>query len=117
MTIVKELFLGAAVSVISLGCAAAFADSAPNSLKVRFGDLNLQQPRDIARLYNRIRLAADQTCGPRAVGGYYTESVDYRNCYSETIAQAIARLDRPAVTAYYRERSAETAAREQLADQ
>jgi UrcA family protein len=68
-------------------------------------------------LYNRIRLAADQACGPRTIGGYYSESIEYRNCYSDTIAQAVARLDRPAVTAYYRERSAEAAAREELADQ
>jgi UrcA family protein len=117
MTITRELFLGAAVSVIALGCAAAFADSAPNSLKVRFGDLNLQQPRDVARLYNRIRLAADQMCGPRSVGGFYIASDDYQHCYNDTIAQTVARLDRPAVTAYYRERSAEAAAREELADQ
>ncbi len=117
MTTTRKLFLGTAVSVLVLGCAAAFADPAANSLKVRFGDLNLQQPRDVARLYNRIRVAADEMCGPRSVGGFYVASNDYQHCYADTIAQTVARLDRPAVTAYYRERSAEAAGREELADQ
>jgi UrcA family protein len=116
MTVARKLFLGAAVSAISLGCAGAYADSAPNSasssLTVRIADLNLNQPRDIARLYTRISSAADKVCGPRSVGGFNLTSADYLSCYSDAVAQAVAHLDRPAVTAYYRVRSAESAGRD-----
>jgi UrcA family protein len=112
MTIAGRLFAAAAVSVLSFGCEAVNADSAPSSLTVRIADLNLNQPRDIARLYTRISSAADKMCGPRSVGGFNLTSSDYLSCYSDAVAQAVTRLDRPAVTAYYRERTSESAARE-----
>lgn len=115
MTTLGKLMLGAAV--VSLASHVAIADSTPMSLTVRFGDLSLGQSQDVARLYNRIRLAAGEACGPRVVGGFYTESADYRRCFADTMAQTITRLDRPAVTAYYRERVAKDAAREQLAEE
>jgi UrcA family protein len=112
MTIAGRILAAAAVSVLSFGSAAAYADPATSSLTVRIADLNLNQPRDIARLYTRISSAADKMCGPRSVGGFNLTSSDYLSCYSDAVAQAVAHLDRPAVTAYYRERSAEPGARE-----
>jgi UrcA family protein len=114
MTTFGRLIVGTAVGVI-LASASAYADSAPNSapssLSVRIADLNLAQPRDVARLYTRISKAADQVCGPRSVGGFNLTSTDYRTCYADAIEQAVAHLDRPVVTAYYRERLVESAPR------
>jgi UrcA family protein len=110
MTIIENLLRGAAVSVVALTGAAAQADSPPavgfqHSSIVRFADLNLDRPRDVARLYNRIALVADKVCGPRSLTGSYSKSADYASCYAETVAQAVARVDQPALTAYFRQRA------------
>jgi UrcA family protein len=123
MAITRKL-LGTAVSVLSLTCAAAYADSTssadPASLAwshsvwshsevVRFNDLNLDQPRDLARLFNRVTSAANKVCGPRSFAGLYNKTADYESCYSESIAHAVSRIDQPSVTAYFRQRSADWA--------
>lgn len=110
MTIVENLLTGAAVSFIALTGAAAYADSPPavgfqHTSIVRFEDLNLSRPRDVARLYNRITLGADKVCGPRSLTGSYSKSAIYASCYAETVAEAVARVDQPALTAYFRQRA------------
>jgi UrcA family protein len=126
MTIAHKL-LGAAVSVLSLACAAAYADSRPyaettlrigsHSELVRFNDLNLDQARDVARLHSRITLAADRVCGPRSFAGYYNKTADYEICYNDAIARAVAHIDRPSVTAYFQQRSSDLALRKLTAQQ
>jgi UrcA family protein len=124
---ITHKLLTAAVSVLSLTCAAAYADSTPSadttlligphSQVVRFHDLNLDQPRDLARLFNRVSSAADAVCGPRSFAGYYNKTADYEICYSDTLAHAVARIDRPAVTAYFQQRSSGKASRKLVAQQ
>jgi UrcA family protein len=107
--------VGAAVSVLLLASASAYADSTPyadttpplrlHSEVVRFDDLNLDQPRDLARLFNRVSSAADRVCGPRSFAGHYNKTADYESCYGDTIAHTVARIDRPSVTAYFQQRS------------
>jgi UrcA family protein len=126
MTIAHQL-VGAAISLLSLACTAAYADSTPNadatrqiglhSQVVRFDDLNLDQPRDLARLFNRVSSAADRVCGPRSFAGFYHKTADYEFCYSDTIARAVANIDRPSVTAYFEQRSSNWASRKLIARQ
>jgi UrcA family protein len=120
MAIAHKL-LGAAVSVLSFACAAAYADSTPlirpHSEVVRFNDLNHDQPRGLARLFNRVSSAADRVCGPRSFAGHYNKAADYESCYSDTIAHAVANIDRPSVTAYFQQRSADWAPRKLIAAQ
>ena len=108
MIIVRN-FLGAAVSVLSLACTAAYADTTPLNQSqlqvVGYKDLNLNQPRDVARLFSRINSAADRACGPRSFGGYPGKTADYTSCFSDAVARAVAYVDRPTVTAYYQQRS------------
>ena len=75
---------------------------------VGYKDLNLDQPRDMARLFNRISSAADRVCGPRSFGGFPNKTADYESCFSDAIARAVAHIDRPSVTAYFQQRSAES---------
>lgn len=107
MTIARN-FLGAAVSVLSLACTAAYADTIPLNRShfrvVSYNDLNLDQPRDVARLFNRINSAADKVCGPRSFGGFPNTTADYESCFSDAIARAVAHIDRPSVTAYFQQR-------------
>jgi UrcA family protein len=105
--------LGAAVSVLSLACAAASADTPPvigsHFELVRFNDLNLDQPRDVARLFNRVSSAADKVCGTRSFAAHYKKIADYEICYKDTVASAVARIDRPSLTAYFQQRSSDLA--------
>ena len=106
---IAKMLVGAAAAALSLACAGAYADSSQvpqfsHSSSVRFADLNLDRARDVARLYQRIALAADKVCGPSSLTGAYAKSATYRSCYSETVAQAVARVNHPGLTAYYRQR-------------
>jgi UrcA family protein len=98
-----KLLTAAAVSLVSLACASAYADSAQSSI-VRFKDLDLNRQHDVAKLYNRIAVAADRLCGPRSLTGSHYKIADYESCYSDAIAQAVARIDQASVTNYYRQR-------------
>ena len=110
MTITHNL-LGAAVSVLSLACAAAYADTPPligSHLElVRFNDLNLDQPRDVARLFNRVSSAADKVCGTHSFAAHYNKIADYEICYKDTVASTVAHIGRPSVTAYFQQRSSD----------
>jgi UrcA family protein len=106
MTIAGKLLAGIAVSFISLACATAYADS-PHILTVHYKDLDLSRPHDVAKLYNRIAVAADRVCGPRSLTGSHYKIADYESCYADAIAQAVAHIDQASVTSYYRARSAE----------
>jgi UrcA family protein len=112
MTIARN-FLGAAVSVLSLAGTAAYADTTPlnkSHLVVGYKDLDLDQPRDVARLFGRINSAADRVCGPRSFGGLPGKTAEYDSCFSDAIARAVARIDRPLVTAYFQQRGSDSEA-------
>ncbi len=85
--------------------ALAAADQAGENLPqttVHFGDLNLDQPSDVATLYRRIRLAAESVCGERLLPGHFIISPHWRGCVAQAVQRAIASVNRPALTAYYR---------------
>jgi UrcA family protein len=108
MSIRSKLLQGVTVSLISLACAVAYADTQLGQTSVHYSDLNLQRLHDVARLYDRIAVAADTLCGPRSLTGAYSKSGIYASCYRDAIAQAIARVNSPALTAYYIERTQPT---------
>jgi UrcA family protein len=113
--------LRAAVSVLSLACAAAYADAPPvigSQLElVRFNDLNLDQPRDVARLFKRVNSAADKVCGTRSFAAHYNKLADYEFCYKDTVASVIAHIDRPSVAAYFQQISPDLSLRKLIAQQ
>jgi UrcA family protein len=116
MKIIGKLLMAAA-SIVSLSCGAAYADSPSavgfqHSSLVRYSDLNLNRQQDVARLYARITLAADKLCGPRSLIGSYSKRADYTSCYTDTVAQAVASVDQPSLSAYFRQRSPEPVSRE-----
>ena len=97
--------LSIACAACAFACAAAYADAQfQHSSLVRFEDLSLQKPGDVAKLYGRITSAADKLCGPRSLTGAYAKSAVYASCYADTVAQAVARVDRAPLTAYYEQR-------------
>jgi UrcA family protein len=98
----------------------AFAATLPagedvRRVTVRFDDLNLEQPRGVAALYRRLRLAAEQVCGEPQRPGEAILSADWRACVAQAVERAVGAVDRPALTAYYRQHA--TSNRETLTAQ
>jgi UrcA family protein len=118
MAIARKLLTGVAMSVIALACAGAYADSPPfetHSSVVHIKDLNLNRPQDVATVYQRITVAADRVCGPRSLPGSHYRTTDYENCYADALARAVARIDQPSVTSYYRQRTESFSAKATIA--
>jgi UrcA family protein len=110
MTKAGQLLIGTVVSFMSLAGATAYADTSPvetHSLVVHLAGLNLDRTRDVAKLYKRISVAADRACGPSTLTGSFYKTADYESCYTDAVAQAVAHIDQPSVTGYYRQRLAE----------
>jgi UrcA family protein len=70
--------------------------------KVHFGDLNVDHPAGAAELYRRIRNAAESVCGDPQLPGSHMISLSWRSCVEQAVNRAVAAVDRPALTAYYR---------------
>jgi UrcA family protein len=66
---------------------------------VRFGDLDLTQEKDVAKLYSRIRRAARFVCGDHA--SYVGRFGDWLRCYNETIEDTVQQINRPTLTAFH----------------
>ena len=92
----------AAAALLTIS-AAVSASNAPieQSAAVRFGDLNLDRQADVATLYQRIGAAADQLCRTRV--GLYDTLYRYQGCMAESVRSAVGRVNRAALTDYYRQ--------------
>ena len=105
-----------AATALSIASTALYADSAPDgtrlSTTVHYADLNLNQPAGVAELYRRITVAANLLCGPRAYTGFYDLVPEFTRCSEKAIAAAVARADRPQLTAYYHAHAARSGSQE-----
>jgi len=88
-----------------------------HSAAVYLADVNFNRPGDVAALYERITYAADQVCGPRATTGSYYTSPGYLRCYAKAVEEAVARVNRPELAAYYTAQLARNSKAARLADQ
>jgi UrcA family protein len=79
---------------------------------VKFADLDVSQPRDAAILYSRIRTAAEELCSPLQSSGLgmATRAEKAHICVRESIARAVASVDKPALSAVYAARNPAPAA-------
>jgi UrcA family protein len=69
---------------------------------VRFADLDVSKPEDVARLYARISRTARDICGRSNADGDGRMSLEER-CIAKTIEDAVSRINRPMLTALYAE--------------
>jgi UrcA family protein len=88
-----------------LGClllTTAFAAPvvATDSVKVRYEDLNLTTPAGSATLLRRITQAAKVVC-PEYPAGDVRRIKIFRPCYREAVANAVANVHQPSLTALY----------------
>jgi UrcA family protein len=75
------------------------------SVTVSFGDLDLSKAAGAQTLYKRIKAAARRACGSIDGYTYMKPQSSWRKCYQSAIADAVARVDRPSLTALYKEES------------
>jgi len=95
-----------AIACCTLPLASIHAAEAPLSLQVgsefaqrtvNFRTLDLTRDEGVARLYSRIRSAAELVCEPASVE-QLKSSVRTRRCESEAVARAVADVNVPALT-------------------
>ena len=95
------LVLAAATAVIGLfATAQASQPSEPRSLIVQFADLNTGTNQGAAALYRRMDTAAGVVCGQRKRTGSLIVSETWEACVKNAMQDALAQINRPAVTAY-----------------
>ena len=98
------LFAILGASLYSATAAAADADDGLRQRTVKFADLDLSRNSGIAVLYARIKAAARAVCaqdGEFGVNKVQAES----ECRARAVSGAIAKVNVPMLTNYYRERS------------
>ena len=74
------------------------------SVVVHFGDLDLSNREGAKTLYKRLRAAAHTVCAPLDEPDLATDR-SYIECMQSAISTAVAKVDRPALTAYYEEKT------------
>jgi UrcA family protein len=90
---IATLAAGLAVNQAS----AAPWDDTPRSVVVRYSDLNLSQPQDARKLYNRIQAAARQACGDIASSDL-ARFGQFHNCVDQAVTNAVAAVSARQVT-------------------
>jgi len=80
----------------SLSVASA-ADSGAASRTVKFADLNISTPSGAHVLYRRIRAAAEVVCSDY----FFLTDTDKARCVRDAIADAVTKINQPALTAVF----------------
>jgi UrcA family protein len=85
---------------------AAGATQVPPSVTVRYEDLNLNSPRDVAGLYKRIENAATEVCrpaeGPQSISRIHWTA--WNHCFYHAIASAVHTVRNDKLSAYHWQR-------------
>jgi UrcA family protein len=94
--------------IVSLGIFAAVGSvfAGERSVVVKFQDLNLGTPAGAAALYGRIHAAAQNVC--ESVDQTLVNFAPDKRCVRETEANTIAKVNSPALTAYYQRKTGQT---------
>jgi UrcA family protein len=88
-------------AVLGNGAAVAAAPDHVLSAQVSYADLNLASTEGAATLYKRLQGAGRDVCRPLESRMLGVQSI-WRECFSRAVSDAVAKIDQPALTAYYR---------------
>jgi UrcA family protein len=72
-----------------------------HKMVVHYGDLNVNTELGAQELYRRISYAAHEVCGDVTDPAYSTLDHAYQQCRRTAMEQAVAKVDRPILTALY----------------
>jgi UrcA family protein len=101
------LMAGAAMLTIVAPRTAPAADDGLPTIIVSYADLDLSKPEGARILYARIKRAAHKVCAPLA-SREVRRNFLWRDCYEGAIANAVATVDRPGLTALHRSSTSTT---------
>ena len=100
-------------------CACALTGTAGNAqeakahekrvISVRYDDLNLETDQGVRRLYGRLRIAANDVCGVQPGLVLLELRVIELRCVRGAIADAVAKVNRPQLTAFHRTKASSKA--------
>jgi UrcA family protein len=105
--------LGTLAVLVATAALPAAADGrfVEESLEVRYTDLDLDKEAGVANLYARLRNAAKQVCSVDSGPSPLFLSSSQRACVTAALDEAVANVDRPAVTAYHAARASQAGVR------
>jgi UrcA family protein len=85
--------------IVAVGLGYQLANAAPSddvpSVVVRFTDSDLAHIDGVAALHRRLKEAAKTVCAAQ-------DGPLYKICWKSALSEAVAKVDRPALTAYHR---------------
>ena len=93
-------------AAMTAGPAVAAAPTPVQQKVLTYSHLDLNSMAGIRRLYSRIQKAAATVCGNRRPAGSRITSQQWRNCRDVAVSDAVARLNKPALSAYHQRRTA-----------
>jgi UrcA family protein len=102
-TVLAGAILGALTASFATVSSAEEVASPPQVI-VKFGDLNISTPQGAIALYERIRSAAGNVCGPTYGSDNVAEQLN-KACVEKVIADAVVRVNRPSLSAVYEAKS------------
>lgn len=73
--------------------------------KVSYADLNLHSTAGAWAVLRRVRAAAKRVCAPRPADADLDQLADYKTCLHDAVANAVAELGNPRVSALYGKKS------------
>jgi UrcA family protein len=93
------------IMILALGFGYQLANAAPSpdapAVIVHFADLDLTHGDGVAVLYQRLKGAAEMVCALRD-GRDLGSQMRFKLCWQSALGAAVTKVDRPALTAYYR---------------
>jgi UrcA family protein len=104
--------VAAALSTVLLAHTVSAAPNDTVQIRVTYSDLDLSTAAGAQTLYRRIKGAAYQACKSHGRFSTLMSRTAWRRCYDGAVADAVAQVDRPSLTALQnKEESARIAAR------
>jgi UrcA family protein len=77
------------------------AGADPEQMTVRYSDLDLNRTEGVKILYHRLQHAAQSVCTPNQNRNLATKA-RFDSCIQTNMQAAVAKIDRPLLTAYFR---------------
>ena len=106
------------IMIFGLGLSIQLAHADPpqdvHFVHVRFADLDLTRSEGAAVLYQRVRAAAKTVCASLEARDLASQ-IRFRDCLETAIGSAVAKVDQPTLTAYYKGRTKHRSATIQIA--
>lgn len=88
------------LNLTSVVATASGSDGSVPAYKIRFEDLDLDTAAGNEQLYGRIRMGAESVCRHWKAKDLIRVA-EHKRCMEDAVADAVAKLDRPRLTACY----------------